>query len=61
MSEQQGKPRDWRVSVYVTVDVYDVATEQEALDEAHDAILTQQVKMRDFEFVAEEMWQEEER
>lgn len=46
--------KSYRVSVWASVDVQ-AETEQEACDKAHDMVLNQEVKMRDFEFTPEEI------
>lgn len=43
----------YRVSIWATYEV-EASTEQEACDKAHDAVLNQELKMRDYEFTAEE-------
>jgi len=45
--------KSYRVSVWASVDVQ-AENEQDACDKAHDAVLNQEIKMRDYEFDAEE-------
>jgi hypothetical protein len=43
----------YRVSVWTSVEV-EAENEEQACDLAHDMVLNQEVKMRDYEFTAEE-------
>jgi hypothetical protein len=45
--------RRYRVSVWTSVDV-EARSEEEAENIAHDMVLTQAIRMRDYEFTAEE-------
>lgn len=48
----------YRVSIWASVEV-EAENEQEACDMAHDIVLLQEIKMRDYEFTAEETDHEE--
>ena len=48
----------YRVSIWASVEV-EAENEQEACDMAHDIVLFQEIKMRDYEFTAEETDHEE--
>ena len=43
---------DYRVSVWASINV-EADTEEQARDIAHDMVLNQEIKMRDYEFTAE--------
>lgn len=45
--------KEYRVSVYASVNV-EAETEEQARAVAHDMVLNQEVKMRDYEFEAQE-------